>query len=324
MEVAMDRLPEPATTASAGAPARAPGRGAGVTIEGVSLAFRGPRAARVLDAIDLEIRPREVIALIGPNGCGKSTLLRVLGGLIPADAGRVTIDGHPVTGPDPRVGLVFQEPRLLGWQTVEANVRFPMQLAGWPAGRQAARASDLLGLVGVREHAGARPGTLSGGMRQRVSIARALALEPSLLLLDEPFSALDALTRERFNAELLRLWERTGTTIVMVTHSIPEAVFVADRVVVLSPRPAHVVAEVPVGLPRPRRLADLDSAFVSSVAADVRAHLVDTTDDRIALEEARAAAAAGAHGLARTDRRHEDTAPGTPAWFDPFRREDDA
>ncbi len=319
----MDRLPEPATTASIGVPVRGPGGGAGVTIEGVSLAFRGVRATRVLDAIDLRIRPREVVALIGPNGCGKSTLLRVLGGLIPADAGRVTIDDDPVSGPDPRIGLVFQEPRLLAWRSAEDNVRFPMQLAGWSAVRQAARASDLLGLVGLREHAGARPGTLSGGTRQRVSIARALALEPSLLLLDEPFSALDALTRERFNAELLRLWERTGTTIVMVTHSIPEAVFIADRVVVLSPRPARVVAEIPVELPRPRRLADLDSALVSSVAADVRAHLVDTTDDRIAMEEARAAATAG-HRPARSGARHADTAPGTPAWFDPFRPEDDA
>jgi len=159
----MDRLPEPTTTASTAVPARGPGSGAGVTIEGVSLAFRGVRATRVLDAIDLRIRPREVVALIGPNGCGKSTLLRVLGGLIPADAGRVTIDGDPVTGPDPRVGLVFQEPRLLAWRSAEDNVRFPMQLAGWSAERQAARASDLLGLVGLREHAGARPATSRAG-----------------------------------------------------------------------------------------------------------------------------------------------------------------
>ena len=303
------------------APARAPGTGTGIRIDGVSLTFRGARTVHALDRIDLAIRPREVVALIGPNGCGKSTLLRVLAGLIPPDSGSVRLDGEPVRGPDPRVGLVFQEPRLLAWRSAEANVRFPMDLAGWPRERQEARASDLLGLVGLREFATAKPTTLSGGTRQRVSIARALALEPGVLLLDEPFSALDALTRERFNAELLRLWERTGTTIVLVTHSIPEAVFVADRVVVLSPRPGRVVADIPVDLPRPRRLADLDSAFVTSIAADVRRHLVDTTDDAIAMAEAKAAVLAGTRPGAPAP--YADTEPGTPAWFDPFRREDE-
>ena len=313
---------EPATIPPVeAAPAYVPVAGAGIRVSGVSLTFRGARTVHALDAIDLEIRPREVVALIGPNGCGKSTLLRVLAGLIAPDSGSVALDGHPVTGPDPRVGLVFQEPRLLAWRSAEANVRFPMDLAGWPAARQRARADDLLRLVGLLEFARAKPATLSGGTRQRVSIARALALEPGVLLLDEPFSALDALTRERFNVELLRLWERTGTTIVLVTHSIPEAVFLADRVVVLSPRPGRVVAEVAVDLPRPRRLADLDSAFVTSVAADVRRHLVDTTDDAIAMAEARAAVAAGAQ--TRAPRPVRDVEPGTPAWFDPFRPEDD-
>ena len=317
-----DRQPQTPAASDAAQRGHDPVPAAGVRAEGVSLSFRGARSAHVLDAIDLEVRAREVVALIGPNGCGKSTLLRVLAGLLAPDTGSVRIDGDLVTGPDPRVGVVFQEPRLLAWRTAEDNVRLPMQLAGWSRQRQAARASDLLGLVGLREHAGARPGTLSGGTRQRVAIARALALEPSLLLLDEPFSALDALTRERFNAELLRLWERTGTTIVLVTHSIPEAVFLADRVVVLSPRPARVVAEIPVGLPRPRRVTDLDSVFVSSLAADIRSHLVDTTDDRIAMEEARLAIPAGLPAGSRTDRRHAETEPGTPAWFDPFRPED--
>ena len=314
----------PITAAPQPAHAHAPVPPAGIAVDGVSLTFRGARTTHVLDGIDLAIRPREVVALIGPNGCGKSTLLRVLGGLIPTDAGAVTIDGEPVTGPDPRVGLVFQEPRLLAWRSVDDNVGFPMQLAGWSKARQAARTADLLGLVGLREFAGARPSTLSGGTRQRVSIARALALEPRLLLLDEPFSALDALTRERFNVELLRLWDRTGTTIVLVTHSIPEAVFLADRVVVMSPRPGRVVADITVELPRPRRIADLDSAFVSHLAAEVRTHLVDTTDDRIAMEEARAAAEAGVVPTARARTRHAETAPGTPAWFDPFRAEDEA
>ena len=299
-----------------------PRPGAGIRIDDVSLTFRGARTVHALDAISLDIRPNEVVALIGPNGCGKSTLLRVLAGLILPDGGGVTLDGDPVTGPDERVGLVFQEPRLLAWRTADANVRFPMELAGWSADRQRGRADDLLGLVGLREFAAAKPSTLSGGTRQRVAIARALALEPRALLLDEPFSALDALTRERFNGELLRLWERTGTTIVVVTHSIPEAVFLADRVVVMSPRPGRVVADIPVDLPRPRRVADLDSAFVSSIAAGIRTHLVDTTDDRIAMEEARTAVAAGVRPADRS--RHPDTEPGTPAWFDPFRPEDEA
>ena len=320
---------EPAATAtpSIGAPVtnpvpEAPPRpGARITVGDVSLTFQGARTVEALDHLGLGVRPGEVVALIGPNGCGKSTLLRVIAGLISPDAGAVTIDGEVVVGPDPRVGLVFQEPRLLAWRSVEANIRFPMELAGWSSERQAARSADLLGLVGLREFAAARPSTLSGGTRQRVAIARALALEPHVLLLDEPFSALDALTRERFNVELLRLWERTGTTIVLVTHSIPEAVFVADRVVVMSPRPGRVVAEIPVELPRPRRVADLDSAFVSSVAAGVRAHLVDTTDDRIAMEEARIAVPAGTRPGATP--RHAATDPGTPAWFDPFRGEDE-
>jgi len=316
----MDPVREPATMTAMPSPP-APATGAGIRVDGISLAFRGARTTRVLDRIDLEVRPREVIALIGPNGCGKSTLLRVLAGLIPPDAGTVAIDGERISGPDPRVGLVFQEPRLLAWRTAESNVRFPMELAGWSKERQEARASDLLGLVGLREYAHARPGTLSGGTRQRVSIARALALEPSLLLLDEPFSALDALTRERFNVELLRLWERTGTSIVLVTHSIPEAVFLADRVIVLSPRPARVVADIAVELQRPRRLPDLDSAYVASLAADVRAHLEDTTDDAIAMEEARTAIPAGVP-KARA-KRYAATDPGSPALFDPFAPEDE-
>jgi NitT/TauT family transport system ATP-binding protein len=313
----MAMIPETAVTAPV---SRAPG--AGIRIDGISLTFRGTRTTHVLESLDLEVQPGEVVALIGPNGCGKSTLLRVLAGLIPADAGSVSIDGAPVTGPDPRVGLVFQEPRLLAWRTAEQNVRFPMELAAWPADRQRVRADDLLGLVGLREFAAARPSTLSGGTRQRVSIARALALEPRVLLLDEPFSALDALTRERFNVELLRLWERTGTTTVLVTHSIPEAVFLADRVIVMSPRPARITAVVEVGLPRPRRPSDLDSALVGSVTAQIRRHLVDTTDDRIAMVEARTMVTPGTRPDDRP--RDDDLDPGTPAWFDPFRPEDES
>lgn len=241
------------------------------------------RMVPVLGMIDLDVGRRSVVALVGPNGCGKSTLLRVVAGLLPAAGGTVEVEGRPVSGPDARVGLVFQEPRLLPWRSALANVAFPLEVAGHGRAAREARARDLLGLVGLREWAGARPGELSGGMRQRLAIARALALEPSVLLLDEPFSALDALTRERFNLELLRLWERIGSTIVLVTHSIPEAVFLADRVVLLSPRPAAVAADILVDLPRPRRLADLDAAILSRTAAEIRAQLAGATDDAFAV-----------------------------------------
>ena len=214
------------------------------------------------------------MALIGPNGCGKSTLLRVMAGLLTPERGNVTLDGGPIVGPDPRIGLVFQEPRLLPWRSAADNITYPLELAGWPPGRRAQRLRELADLValdpGVTRN---RPAELSGGTRQRVSLARALALEPEVLLLDEPFSALDALSRERFDLELLRLWERAATTIVLVTHSIAEAILVADRVVVMSPRPGHVVADIPVDLPRPRSLDDLDAATVSGTAREIRRYL---------------------------------------------------
>ncbi len=248
--------------------------GGRVSIVGVGLTFPradGPLAA--LDGVDIDIGPGEIVALIGPNGSGKSTLLRVVAGLLRPDRGEVRIDDRVVAGPDPAVGLVFQEPRLLPWRSVAANVAYPLELAGWPRPRRAARVAELLDLVGVEAAAGARPSQLSGGMRQRAALARALALEPRVLLLDEPFSALDALTRERLNAELQALWARTGTTGIVVTHSIAEAIFVADRVVVLSERPGRVVADLRVPVARPRSLATLDEAVVSPLAREIRARL---------------------------------------------------
>ena len=193
---------------------------------------------------------------MGPNGCGKSTLLRVISGLLPPDHGTVLAYDSTVAGVDPRVGLVFQEPRLLPWRDVLANVAFPLELAGVEREEREARARGALRLTGLEGFAEAYPDQLSGGMAQRAALARALAPEPDVLLLDEPFSALDAMTRERLDSELLSLWGQTGTTIVLVTHSISEAVFVADRVLVMSQRPGRIVAAVPVTAPRPRRLAD--------------------------------------------------------------------
>ena len=230
----------------------------------------------VLDGIDLDIPGGGIVALIGPNGCGKSTLLRVVAGLLAPAAGWARLDGGPITGPDPRIGLVFQESRLLSWRSAADNITYPLELAGWPRDRRAERLAVLTELVGLDPAvAASRPAELSGGTRQRVALARALALEPAVLLLDEPFSALDALTRERFDLELLRLWEHAATTIVIVTHSIPEAILVADRVVVLSPRPGRVVADIEVDVRRPRSIDDLDAAAVSRTARLIRSHLGD-------------------------------------------------
>jgi NitT/TauT family transport system ATP-binding protein len=254
-----------------------PGTGS-VRLHDLSFAFprRVGEPLPVLDAIDLAIPDGGIVTLIGPNGCGKSTLLRVVAGLLPAGSGQALLDGAPIDGPDPRIGLVFQEPRLLPWRSAADNITYPLELAGWSIDRRAGRLAALTALVGLDPAiAASRPAELSGGTRQRVALARALALEPAVLLLDEPFSALDALTRERFDLELLRLWDRASTTIVMVTHSIPEAILVADRVVVLSPRPGRVVADIAVGLTRPRTIADLDDVVVSRIAREIRAHLAD-------------------------------------------------
>ena len=251
------------------------GRGA-IRVDHVELSFamRGGGRLPVLDDLDLAVAGGEIVALIGPNGSGKSTLLRVMAGLLVPERGTVTLDDDPITRPDPRIGLVFQEPRLLPWRSAADNMTYPLELAGWPPDERRERLTALTDLVGLDPTVlGNRPAELSGGQAQRVAIARALALEPGVLLLDEPFSALDALSRERFDLELLKLWERAAPTIVLVTHSIAEAILVADRVVVLSPRPGRVVAELPVELPRPRSIADLDAAVVTSTAREIRRHL---------------------------------------------------
>jgi NitT/TauT family transport system ATP-binding protein len=250
-----------------------------ITLHDLDFAFptRGGGTLPVLDGIELDIPAGGIVALIGPNGCGKSTLLRVIAGLLTPATGIASLDGFPIGGPDPRIGLVFQEPRLLPWRTAAANITYPLELAGWPDDRRAKRLAELADLVRLDPQVvGSRPSELSGGTSQRVALARALALQPRVLLLDEPFSALDALTRERFDLELLRLWDRSSTTILLVTHSIPEAILIADRVIVLSPRPGRVVADIPVDLRRPRTIADLDAAGVSATAARIRAALGDT------------------------------------------------
>jgi NitT/TauT family transport system ATP-binding protein len=260
----------------------------------------------VLDHVSFDVPNTGITTVLGPNGSGKSTLLRLIAGLIEPDSGRILIDSQPVADADRRVGLVFQEPRLLPWRSTLDNVAFPLQLAGVQRAERRERASHLLELVGVGPFGEAYPHQLSGGMRQRVAIARALARDPHILLLDEPFSALDALTRERFHDELLALWQRTGTTIVLVTHSISEAIFVADEVVVMSGSPGRVAARVPVPLGRPRTAGMRESTAFARTAATLRAHLGGTPAE-LAAEEA---AGAPVHDVLER--------AGGPAWFDPF------
>ena len=207
--------------------------------------------------IDLAVGRGELVALVGPSGCGKSTLLRVIAGLRPPSRGRVEVDGRPVTGPRPSVGMVFQAPVLLKWRTIEGNVLLPAELSGLDPAAYRSRAAELLRLVGLAEFAGKLPRELSGGMQQRASLCRALLLDPPLLLMDEPFGALDAMTRDELNLELLRVWGEGSDqrkTILFVTHSIPEAVILSDRVVVMSQRPGSIAAMQDIDLPRPRTI----------------------------------------------------------------------
>jgi NitT/TauT family transport system ATP-binding protein len=226
-----------------------------VRITGLDKRFdTGAGSVVALTGIDLDIARGEFISLIGPSGCGKSTLLRLIGDLTQPTTGTVEVNGKPAARArlDRDYGMVFQAPVLFDWRTVEENVQLPLEILGVDKGKRQDRARAMLELVELSGFMRHHPYQLSGGMQQRVAIARALALEPSILLMDEPFGALDEMTRERLNTELLRIWERTGTTIVFVTHSIPEAVFLSSRVVVMSARPGRITEVIDVDVPRPR------------------------------------------------------------------------
>lgn len=211
----------------------------------------------------------EFVTLIGPSGCGKSTLLRIVAGLLTPSAGEVLLEGQSLTGPTRRVGLVFQQPTLLPWRTVAENIALPLTLEGTDADTIRTQVQAMVRLVGLEGFEREYPLHLSGGMAQRTALARALIQNPEVLLLDEPFGALDALTRERMGAELLRIWQVYRRTVLMVTHSVEEAVLLADRVIVLSPRPGRVIGNVPVSLPRPRT-----PDMVSSVELQATARLL--------------------------------------------------
>jgi NitT/TauT family transport system ATP-binding protein len=248
-----------------------------VRLVGVDKSFsaRGEVLTAALSGIDLEIRRGEFVSLIGPSGCGKSTLLRIVGDLTQPSGGEVTVNGKSAGAArrGREYGIVFQAPVLFDWRRVEDNVRLPLELLGMGRAEREDRAREMLGLVELTDFARHYPYQLSGGMQQRVAIARALALEPALLLMDEPFGALDEMTRERMNSEVLRIWEKTGTTIVFVTHSIPEAVFLSSRVVVMSHRPGRITHTVEIDLPRPRGLQTREMRRYFELVTEVRQEL---------------------------------------------------
>ncbi|MDD1701706.1 MAG: ABC transporter ATP-binding protein [Methanoregula sp.] len=205
-----------------------------------------------LDHISLEVADKEFVCILGPSGCGKTTLLRLIAGLDTARTGSIVLDGDEIQGPSPKIGFVFQEYSLFPWRTVIDNIAFGLEMKGVPRDERYKTAEKYLELVNLSSFKTSYPSELSGGMRQRVAVARALALDPVLLLMDEPFGALDAQTRNMLQTELLDIWEKTKKTIVFITHSVDEAVYLSDRIIVLSPRPGKVCKVIPVELPRPR------------------------------------------------------------------------
>lgn len=247
-----------------------------ITFDGTGQTFAtesGPLTA--LEGVNLTIAQHEFVAVLGPSGCGKSTLLRLAAGLIRPTAGQIRVFGHPVTQPRDDVGIVFQQATLLPWASVLDNVVFPARhMRGRVSAQDRDHARAILETVGLAGFEKRLPGELSGGMQQRVGIARALFLNPDILLMDEPFSALDALTRDAMGYELLRLWQSSPKTVLFITHSIPEAVLLADRVVVMSARPGRVIADLPVPLGRPRDEASLRAPELQDYAAHLRSLLI--------------------------------------------------
>ena len=257
-----------AASRNARALASEPGR---IEVQGVSKTFTPRRSIEAIEAlrdVSVDIRPGEFVSLVGPSGCGKSTLLKMVAGLLAPSSGRITVDGIPVDNPRRSVGMMFQTPELFPWRTVLKNVLLPIEIFGHDKAFHHQRALELLELVGLKEFQSALPRELSGGMQQRVALCRVLVSDPSVVLMDEPFGALDEFSRERLNVELLRIWDATRKTILFVTHNINEAVFLSDRVVVMGVRPGRVlsVVDVPLGRAQPRtQQAMRDPAFTDTV-----------------------------------------------------------
>ena len=232
-----------------------------------------PTALEAVGSVSLTARAGEFVSILGPSGCGKSTLLMMVAGLEALTAGRIDVGGQVITGPRAEIGVIFQDPVLLPWKSVLDNVLFPIDILKRPRREYSERARQLLEMVGLSEFQAKRPHQLSGGMRQRVAICRALIHDPTLLLMDEPFSALDAITRDEMNAALLDIWQRYQKTVLFVTHGIREAVFLSDRVLVMARRPSTIIADVRIPLPRPRSLTIEESPAFNEICAFLRAKI---------------------------------------------------
>jgi NitT/TauT family transport system ATP-binding protein len=251
-------------------PSSAPGRSE-IDLVGVSKVYgRGSDAVQALDDISLSVAHNEFVSVLGPSGCGKSTLVLLLAGLLSPSRGTITVQGQRVDGPRRTNGIVFQNAVMLPWRTVIDNVLLPIDLMGENIRDYRARARELLEIAGIADFAERLPHELSGGMRQRAGICRALIQDPDLLLMDEPFSALDAMTRDEMNLELLRICERDRKTVIFITHSISEAVFLSDRVVVMSKRPAQIVDDISIRLPRPRAVELQETPQFNELRAHIR------------------------------------------------------
>ncbi|WP_246731446.1 ABC transporter ATP-binding protein [Methylocapsa sp. S129] len=237
-----------------------------------SYATREGLNVEALAPLSFTVREGEFLTIVGPSGCGKSTLLKIIAGTLRRSAGSVRLQGRAIDGPSRDIGMVFQSPVLLPWRTIEENVLLPIEIQRQDVRNHRARAADLFRLVGIEGFERKYPKELSGGMQQRVGIIRALIHDPAVLLLDEPFGALDAMTREHMNLELLRIWKDAGKTIILVTHSIPEAIFLADRVIVMSARPGRIAEVIEVDLTRPRRLDMINSDPFGDYVRRVRGH----------------------------------------------------
>ncbi len=242
-----------------------------IAVEDVRKIFSsGGKSVVALDGVSFEVGAGSFVSLVGPSGCGKSTLLKIVSGLLPASSGKIAVNGEAVEAPLKNVGMVFQSPVLLKWRSVAGNVMLPVEFAGLDPAQYLDKAGALIRLVGLQGFEETPPYELSGGMQQRVSLCRALVTDPPMLLMDEPFGALDAMTREELDIEILRIWNEKKMTVVFVTHNIPEAVLLSDTVVVMSPRPGRVIAKVAVDLPRPRTIEMMSGAEFGRTTLEIR------------------------------------------------------